>query len=100
MLDNIKKQPLYEEEKFEDHVLYQFKKEQPFKIIKEDEHTFVVKGDEIEKIYKMTWFVTDEAFRRFSAKLRKLGIDDKLKEMGIQNGDTIKILDYEFEYQE
>ena len=100
MLDTIKKQPLYEEEKFEDHVLYQFKKEQPFKIIKEDEHTFVVKGDEIEKIYKMTWFVTDEAFRRFSAKLRKLGIDDKLKEMGIQNGDTIKILDYEFEYQE
>ena len=48
----------------------------------------------------MTWFVTDEAFLRFSNKLRKLGIDDKLKEMGIQNGDTVKILDYEFEYRE
>jgi len=100
MLDSIKKEPLYQDEKFEDHVLYKFKSEQPFKIIKENEHTYVVKGDEIEKIYKMTWFVTDEAFKRFSNKLRKLGIDDKLKEMGIQNGDTIKILDYEFEYQE
>jgi len=61
---------------------------------------FNEQGEEIEKIYQMTWFVTDEAFLRFSNKLRKLGIDDKLKEMGIQNGDTVKILDYEFEYRE
>ncbi len=99
-LDTIEKVPLYEEEKFESHVLYKFKKEQPFKVYKESEGVYVVKGEEIEKIYQMTWFVTDEAFRRFSNKLRKLGIDDKLKEMGIQNGDTVKILDYEFEYRE
>ena len=100
MLDNIQRQPLYEEEKFERHVLYKFKTEQPFKVIKEADNVFVIKGEEIEKIYKMTWFVTDEAFLRFSNKLRKLGIDDKLREMGIQNGDTIKILDYEFEYRD
>lgn len=100
MLDKIEKEPLYEEEKFESHVLYKFKAEQPFKVIKESEHVYVVKGDEIERIYKMTWFVTDEAFLRFSNKLRKLGIDDKLREMGIQNGDTVKILDYEFEYRD
>lgn len=99
-LDTIEKTPLYEEEKFESHVLYKFKAEQPFKVYKESEGVYVVKGDEIEKIYQMTWFVTDEAFLRFSNKLRKLGIDDKLKEMGIQNGDTVKILDYEFEYRE
>lgn len=99
-LDKIEKVPLYEEEKFESHVLYKFKEEQPFKVYKESEGVYVVKGDEIEKIYQMTWFVTDEAFLRFSNKLRKLGIDDKLKEMGIQNGDTVKILDYEFEYRE
>ena len=99
-LEKIEKVPLYEEEKFESHVLYKFKEEQPFKVYKESDNVYVVKGDEIEKIYKMTWFVTDEAFLRFSNKLRKLGIDDKLKEMGIQNGDTVKILDYEFEYRE
>ncbi len=99
-LDKIEKVPLYEEEKFESHVLYKFQKEQPFKVYKESDGVFVVKGEEIEKIYQMTWFVTDEAFMRFSRKLRKLGIDDKLKEMGIQNGDTVKILDYEFEYRE
>ncbi len=99
-LDKIEKVPLYEEEKFESHVLYKFKEEQPFKVYKESDGVYVIKGDEIEKIYQMTWFVTDEAFLRFSNKLRKLGIDDKLKEMGIQNGDTVKILDYEFEYRE
>ncbi len=99
MLDNIKREPLYEDEKFESHVLYKFKKEQPFKVFK-DNDIFVVTGDEIEKILKMTWFSSDEAFGRFSKKLRKLGIDDKLKEMGIKDGDTVRILDYEFEYRE
>ena len=99
MLDKIEKQPLYEEEKFESHVLYKFKVEQPFKIHKEG-NVFVVTGDEIEKILRMTWFASDEAFSRFSKKLRKLGIDDKLKEMGIEQGDTIRILDYEFEYRD
>lgn len=99
MLDRIEKQPLYEEEKFESHVLYKFKKEQPFKIFK-DGDTFVITGNEIEKALKMTWFASDEAFIRFSKKLRHLGIDDKLKEMGIKEGDTVRILDYEFEYKD
>ena len=99
MLDSIEKQPLYDEDHFESHILYRFKQEQPFTVTKEDD-VYVIRGNEIEKIYKMTWFATDEAFRRFSNKLRKLGIDDKLKEMGIQNGDTVRILDYEFEYRE
>ena len=99
MLATIEKKPLYEEEKFESHILYKFKIEQPFTVSIED-GVYVIKGKEIEKIYQMTWFVTDEAFRRFSAKLRKLGIDAKLREMGIQNGDTVRILDYEFEYRD
>ena len=48
----------------------------------------------------MTWFASDEAFMRFSRKLRKLGIDDELKKMGIKQGDTVRILDYEFEYRD
>ena len=99
ILDKTPKEPLYEEEKFESHVLYKFKEEQPFRIYK-DGDTFVVAGDEIEKLLKMTWFASDEAFMRFSRKLRKLGIDDKLKEMGIEEGDTVRILDYEFEYKD
>ena len=99
MLDKIEKVPLYEDEKIESHVLYKFKVEKPFKIYKNND-VFVVHGDEIEKILKMTWFASDEAFMRFSRKLRKLGIDDELKKMGIKQGDTVRILDYEFEYRD
>ena len=99
MLDTIKREPLYEEEKFESHVLYKFREEKPFTIIKEGD-AFVVKGDKIEKLLRMTWFASDEAYLRFSNKMKKMGIDDELKKMGIENGDIIRILDYEFEYRD
>ena len=97
-LDNQEKLPLYEEDAFESHVLYKFKEEKPFEIVKEN-NTYVVKGDKIEKLLRMTKF-TDEGSRRFANKLRKMGVDDKLKEMGIIEGDTVRILDFEFEYEE
>ena len=98
MLDTIKKEPLYEEQKFESHILYKFKEEQPFNIYKEDK-VWVIRGDEVEKLLKMTKFNSDDAALRFSNKLRKMGIDDKLKELGAEEGDTVRILDFEFDYK-
>lgn len=97
-LDNEEAKPLYEEDNFESHVLYKFKEEKPFEIYKEGD-IFVVKGEKIEKLLRMTKF-TDEGARRFANKLRKLGVDDKLKEMGIEEGDIVRILDFELEYRE
>lgn len=99
ILEDIPKQPLYEEEKFESHVLYQFKREKPFTIYNEN-GTWVVRGEKIEKLLRMTKFQTNEAAERFAMKLRKMGIDDKLREMGAKEGDTVRILDLEFEYRE
>ena len=99
MLDTIEKKPLYEEEKFESHILYKFKKEQPFSITK-DGNVWVVSGKEIEELLRMTRFTTDEAAKRFANKLRRMGIDDKLKEMGAVDGDYVRILDLEFEFSE
>ena len=99
ILESIPKQPLYEEEKFESHVLYKFKKEQPFTIIK-DNDTWVVRGDEVEKLLKMTKFSSDQAMTRFANKLRRMGIDDRLRELGAEDGDYVRILDYEFEYKD
>lgn len=98
MLAKIKKEPLYTPEKFESHVLYKFKVEKPFTITK-DNRTWVVRGDEVEKLLKMTKFSSDEAALRFSNKLRKMGIDDQLRELGAEEGDTVRILDFEFEYK-
>ena len=42
---------------------------------------------------------TDEAEMRFAKKLRKMGIDDELVKMGIEEGDKVRILDTEFEFK-
>ena len=97
-LDNIKEENIYEEDNYESHVLYKFKEEKPFTIEK-DGDTYIVHSEKIEKLFKMTKF-TDEGVRRFSNKLRKMGVDDELINMGIKEGDTVKILDFEFEYTE
>lgn len=97
-LDKIKEEPLFSDEAFESHVLYKFKKEQPFTITR-DNDIYVVKGKEIEKLFHMTKF-TDEGAVRFARKLRAMGIDDKLLEMGAKHGDKVQIEDLIFEFKE
>ena len=94
---NAKDEVLFDEKVQEKHVLYKFKKEKPFNISK-DGNVFVISGKEVERIFKMINFNTEESFMRFSKKLRHMGIDDELEKMNIQEGDIVRILDYEFEY--
>ena len=97
LVKDIPDEVLYEDDIQEKHVLYKFRVEKPFTIIKEG-NKYVIKGDKVEKIFKMTNFNTEEAISRFAKKLRGMGIDEELEKMGIEEGDIIKILDYEFEY--
>ena len=97
-LDKIKEEPLFDSDTFESHVLYKFKKEQPFTITK-DNDIYVVKGKEVEKLFKMTKF-TEEGAIRFARKLRSMGIDDKLLEMGAKYGDKVQIMDLIFEFKQ
>ena len=99
LLKTLPDEKLYEEDNFENHVLYKFEEEKPFIIIKENNY-FILKGEKIEKLFKMSRLDTDEAILRFSNKLRKMGVDDELKKMGAQEGDTVKLLDFEFEYKD
>ena len=46
----------------------------------------------------MTNFNTEEAYERFSNKIRRMGIDDELISMGIKEGDIVRIFDFEFEW--
>ena len=97
-VEKIDEVDIYEEDNLESHVLYKFKEEKPF-VIEKVNDVFVVHSDSIEKLFKMTKF-TDEGIRRFSNKLRRMGVDEELQKMGAQEGDLVKILDFEFEYTE
>ena len=100
LLDTIPANPLYDESQIESHVLYKFKKEEPFTITKEDEGLWVISGKEVERLFKMTKFSSDEAVYKFAKKLRRMGIDDKLIEMGAKEGDQVRILDFYFDFKD
>ena len=99
MLEEIPENPLYDDSQIESHVLYKFKKEEPFTITKEDD-VWVISGKEIERLFKMTKFSSEEAIYRFAKKLRRMGIDDKLRSLGACEGDQVRILDFYFDYKD
>lgn len=71
-----------------------------FTITRDDDGAYVVSGNAIERMFKMTDFNSDPAVRRFARQMRSMGIDDALRERGCSNGDIVRILGGEFEFVE
>ena len=99
LVDSVPNNPLYEDSQIESHVLYKFKKEEPFTITRDDDGTWAIQGKEVERIFKMTKFSSDEAAYKFAKKLSRMGIDQKLEELGVEEGDQVRILDFYFDYR-
>ena len=98
-LETTSEFPLQEEEERAQRVLYKHQKEAPnFTISRESDGSFVVSGEKVEKLFIMTDFSRDESVRRFARQLRGMGIDDALRQRGANDGDIVKLLEYEFEF--
>lgn len=97
-LEEVKNMKINEVQ-IEEVVEYTFKKpEALFTITKDDDGVYNVTGSYIKKIFDRTDFTRDTSVRLFAKKLRDIGVDDKLRELGVQNGDLVRVLDYEFEF--
>jgi GTP-binding protein len=68
-----------------------------FTIDRED-GVWVVRGKNLERLCSMTDFNNDSAVRRFQYLMRKIKLDDALREAGVKAGDTVRILDLEFDW--
>ena len=99
ILKSLENEELYPEETMERHMIYKFKKVKPYNIIR-DGNIWCISGPDIEKIYQMTRFDTQESINRFIRQLRKLGIDDELEIKGAKLGDTVRVVDFDFEYRQ
>ena len=104
VLDEERQKALLKEQEIdtsEQVVEYVFKKpEEPFTITKDKDGVYNVSGPDIKRIFERTDFSKDANVRLFALKLRKMGVDAKLRELGVENGDTVRVLDYEFEFIE
>ncbi|MBM7706654.1 GTPase ObgE [Chryseomicrobium aureum] len=102
-LETAPEYPLHEvvEEASDKSVLYKHEASRDaFVITRDDDGAFVLSGGTVERVFKMTDFSREESIRRFARQLRGMGIDDALRERGAKDGDTVRLLEFEFEFIE
>ena len=92
--------PLFDEQEEElDHKVYTLEDEEPYFIINRiNNHTWSIEGEKMLKFYHMTNISTDEGMQVLMSKIRALRIDDELERRGAEDGDTVILDDFEFEY--
>ncbi len=82
-----------------DKKVYTLKDEDEYTIQKVD-GKFVIKGESVEKVMRRVNIADNESLYYFQKSLDNLGVNQKLKEMGIKEGDIVQIEDYELEWEE
>ena len=81
--------------------LYEFTEDRtPFEIDRDEDGTWILYGDEIERLFKRTNTNYTESMMRFARQLRFMGVDEALRDAGARGGDTVQILDFAFEFEE
>ncbi|MDD2484128.1 MAG: GTPase ObgE [Eubacteriales bacterium] len=63
-----------------------------------DGDIFVLNGKQLEKIFNSTNFNDSGSLRYLYRHIEQKGAIERLKEMGLEEGDTVRIINYEFEY--
>lgn len=89
-----------EPEEIAEEVVYKAQDKPDFEVKRADDGAFVITGPRIENLVAMTNFDDDQSLRRFQRIWRYMELDKLLKEKGIQDGNTVRICEMEFEYHE
>ncbi len=101
LLEETPQFPLYDEEEVEQSVMYKFAPEaEKFHITRGDDGVYIVTGAHIEKIFHQTDFNREASVMRFARQLRHAGVDQALRDLGVQDGDLVRILNFEFEFKD
>ncbi|MCT7811668.1 MAG: GTPase ObgE [Lactobacillus iners] len=80
---------------------YVYKKlDDSFVVEKVDEHYFVISGDKLERLVQRINLDHTDGVMMLARKLKRMGIDDALREKGAQNGDEVTIGNFTFEFVE
>ena len=98
MLDQIDDKPIiFEQEFFPEYMLSV--SEEPYTVVYDEEKAeYVIEGPRIEKMLGYTNLESEKGFSFFQNFLKQNGILDQLEEMGIQEGDTVRMYGLSFDY--
>ncbi len=93
----LKTLPKEELVEIEDRKVYELEDKDEFTITRED-GMFIVDGPGVQRIMRKVNLEDNESMYYFQKCLEQLGVNKKLKEAGVQEGDTVKVVDWELEW--
>lgn len=97
LLDNIKEETVvFEQEYFIEGTPYTDSSE--IEIVIDEEGVFVVSGESIDRMLGFTNLENERGFAHFQKFMREKGIIERLEEMDIKEGDTVRVSGLEFDY--
>lgn len=79
--------------------VYRLEKEEPYTITKKED-MYVVDGPAIRELMRKVNMEDNESLYYFQKKLNELGVNDRLREAGVKEGDTVKVFDYLLEWED
>ena len=98
LLDSMTDEPVMFEKELDTDTLFDNPNE-AFYVEKDDKGVYVVSGPRIDRMLGYTNLESEKRFNFFQKFLRQTGVLKQLKELGVQEGDTVRVGDYlEFDY--
>lgn len=84
---------------YEEKKIYKLEEKDDYTIRKE-KGVYIIEGEPVERIMRRVNISDNESLYYLQKNLGELGVDQRLRKMGIQEGDIVKIADYELEWEE
>ena len=97
LLKTLPKEDLIE---YEDKKVYKLEEKEEEYIIRKEEGVYIIEGEPVERIMRRVNIADNESLYYFQKHLEELGVNERLKQMGIKEGDIVKINDYELEWED
>lgn len=99
LLNSMEQDPvIFQQEFFPEDMLFTENLPYTVSVDEEDAHTFIVEGPKIEKMLGYTNLDSEKGFAFFQRFLKDSGILDDLEQAGIEEGDTVRMYGFEFDY--
>jgi len=98
LLKELPKEELVEIEK--EHKVYTIQEDKNEFDIKIENGEFIITGPAVERLMGRINIGDNESYHYFEKMLRELGIEDELRRLGVKEGDSVKVLEWEFEWYE
>jgi len=95
VLKTLPKEELYEVE--ETRKIYTLEEEEEITVERQD-GIWVVDGPAVQRLMRKVNLEDNESMYYFQKCLEELGVNEKLKKVGVQEGDTVRVVDWELEW--